>query len=40
LLREGKKVDITIKSREVEIFDIKISDYSYPKLKLEATVSA
>jgi len=40
LLREGKQVDISIKTREVEIFDINIIDYNYPKIKLEATVSA
>ena len=32
--------DVKMKSREVEIFSIKILDFSYPKLKLEAEVSA
>ena len=38
LARKWKEV--VIKSREVEIFNIEILDYSYPKIFLRATVSA
>jgi tRNA pseudouridine55 synthase len=38
LVRDGK--EIKMKSREVEIFNIKIIKYNYPELVLEAKVSA